>query len=125
VGQFEDPALAGTRTSGGNLVRRLDQNWEVRVSFWRTSNDDIRWLVVLGLMQLLSTATDLYLYGAGNLHWIASLSLAVACLAAAPLEEPSRKGLPWQQQLRTPNGLLAGVAFVVFLGLLLWRVIHG
>ena len=54
----------------------------------------------------------------------ASLSLALAYLAAVPLEEPSRKGLPWQQQLRTPNGLLAGVAFVVFLGLFLWPVIH-
>ena len=95
------------------------------MSFWRTSDDGIRWLVVIGLMQLLFTAGDLYQYGAGNSRWIASLSLAVASLAAAPLEEPSRKGLPWQQQLRTPNGLLAGVAFVVFLGLFLWRVVHG
>jgi hypothetical protein len=95
------------------------------VSFWRTSDDSIRWLVVIGLMQALSTAKDLYQYGAGNLRWLESLSLAVACLAAVPLEEPPRKSLPWRQQLRTPNGLLAVVAFVVFLGLFLRLVIYG
>ena len=97
----------------------------IRVSFWRTSDDSIRWLVVIGLMQVLSTAENLYRYGAGDLRWIESLSLAVACLAAVPLEEPSRRGLPWQQQLHTPNGSLAGMAFVVFLGLFLSLVIHG
>ena len=76
-------------------------------------------------MQVLSTAENLYRYGAGDLRWIESLSLAVACLAAVPLEEPSRRGLPWQQQLHTPNGSLAGMAFVVFLGLFLSLVIHG
>jgi len=95
------------------------------VSFWLTSDGSTRWLVVIGLMLMLSTGMDLYQYGAGNLRWMQSLSLAVACLAAVPLEEPSRKGLPWQQQLRTPYGLLAGVAFIVFLGLFLWLVIHG
>jgi hypothetical protein len=29
----------------------------------------------------------------------------------------ARKSLPWRQQLRTPNGLVAGVALFVFLGL--------
>jgi hypothetical protein len=47
---------------------------------------------------VLSTAEDLDRYGAGNLRWM--LSLAVACLAAVPLEDRSRKGLPWQLQLR-------------------------
>jgi hypothetical protein len=95
------------------------------VNFWRTSDDRIRWLVVIGFMELLSATVDLYQHGAGDPRWMASLSLAVACLAAAPLEEPSRKGLRWQQQLRTPNGLLASAAFVIFLGLFLWLVIHG
>lgn len=80
---------------------------------------------MIGLMQVLSTAIDLYRYGAGDLRWMESLSLAVACLAAVPLEEPSRRALPWQQQLRTPYGLLAGAAFIVFLGLFLLLVIHG
>jgi hypothetical protein len=97
----------------------------IRVSFWRTSDDSIRWLVVIGLMQVLSTVENLYRYGAGNLRWMEPLSLAVTCLAAVPLEEPSRRGLPWQQQLHTPYGLLAGGAFVVSLGLSLWIIIHG
>ena len=95
------------------------------MSFWRTSDESIRWLVVIGFMQLLFTAEELYHYGAGNLRWIASFSLAVASLAAAPLEEPSRRGLPWRQQLRTSNGLVAAGAFMVFVGLFLWRVIDG
>ena len=93
------------------------------MSFWRTSDDRVRWLVVIGLMQVLSAAIDLYRYGAGDLRWIQSLCLAIACLVAVPLEEPSWKGLPWRQQLRTSYGIVAGVFLVVFVGLFLWP--HG
>ena len=97
----------------------------MRVSVWHTSDGRFRWLLVIVLIQVLSTAESLHRYGAGNLRWVESLSLAVACLAAVPLEEPSRRSLPWQQQLRTPYGLLAAAALLVFLGIISVGVIHG
>jgi len=72
-------------------------------------------------MQLLFMAMELYQYGAGDLRWVESLSLAVSSLAVVQLGEPSRENLPWEEQLCTPYGLLAGVAFVVFLVLFLRR----
>ncbi len=95
------------------------------MSFWRRTDHSIRWLVVIGLIQVLSAAWDFYHYGAGTLGWMKSASLAVACLAAAPLDERPRRDLPWRQQLRTSNGLVAAGALVVLLGLILWRNIHG
>ena len=94
--------------------------------FWRRSNHSIRWLVVIGLIQVLFAASELYHDGAGSLGWMRSASLAVAFLVAVPLDEPPRKDWPLRQQLRTWNGLVAAGAFVVLLGLILWpRIIHG
>ena len=95
------------------------------MSFWRSSDNSIRWLVVIGLVQLLIAANDLYKYGPASLRWMVSLSFAVTCLVLAPLaEEPSRRDLPLRQQLRTPNGLLFVAAFVVLLALWLWSLIE-
>ena len=58
------------------------------MSFWRTSDARIRWMLVLGLIQVLRMAMDLHVFGAGDLRWLESLSWAVACLAGIPLEEP-------------------------------------
>ena len=96
-----------------------------KMRFWRRSNDSIRWLAVIGIMFVLFAALDLYDYGSRSLRWMESASLAVACLAAVALEDPPRRDLPWRQQLRTSNGLVAACAFVVSLGLILWRNIHG
>ncbi len=95
------------------------------MSFWRRSDHSIRWPVVFGLIQVPFAALDLYEHGAGSLGWMKSASLAVAFLAAAPLEEPPRRDWPLRQQLRTVNGLVAAGALVVLLGLILWRNIHG
>ena len=95
------------------------------MSLWRRSDDSIRWLVVIGLLEVLTAVTDLFQYGPRNQRWLQPLSLAVACLAAAPLEEPSRKGLRWQQKWRTPYGLVASAAVALFLALLLWSTVHG
>ena len=94
------------------------------MSIWRASDDSIRWLVVIGLVGILNAVWDLYEQGPGNLLWAQSISFAIACLVAAPLEDPSRRRLPWQQRLRTPNGLLASAAFVVFIAIFLWRIAH-
>ena len=98
---------------------------EDRVSFWRTSDDNIRWMVVIGLVQVLSAIVDLRRYGAGSLRWLEPLSIAAACFAAAPLEEPSRRGWPYRRQLSSLYGLLAAAFLAVFFGLLLWRGIPG
>jgi hypothetical protein len=91
------------------------------VSFWRASDGNIRWLVVIGLMYVMSTIADAHRYGAGNLRWLESLSFAVACFAAVPLEEPARRGWPYRRKLRTRYGLLSVAFLAVAVGLFLWR----
>jgi hypothetical protein len=76
---------------------------------------------MLGLLFVLLAAFDLWHYGRGRLDWLRSLSMSLAFLAAAPLQEPSRNGLSWRQQLRTPYGLLSLAAIVVNFGL---RFVH-
>jgi hypothetical protein len=94
------------------------------VSFWRAPDGNIRWLVVIGLMCVMSTIVDAHRYGAGSLRWLESFSFAVACFAAVPLEEPARRGWPYGRKLRTRYGLLSVAFFAVAVGLFLWRVTH-
>ncbi len=95
------------------------------MSFWRKTDDSIRWLLVIGLIQALIAAIELYHDGAWSLGWMKTATFAVACLAAVPLDEPPGRDLPWRQKLRTANGLVAAAAFVACLGWVLWRIIHG
>jgi hypothetical protein len=38
------------------------------VSFWRSSDHSIRWMVVIGFVHILVTANDFYHYGAASLR---------------------------------------------------------
>jgi hypothetical protein len=94
---------------------------EGQVSFWRTSDGGIRWLLVLGLMYVISMIADVHRYGVNSLRWLESLGFAVASLAAVPLEEPARREWTYRLKLRTWYGRLSFAFLVVALGLLLWR----
>jgi hypothetical protein len=94
------------------------------VRFWRASDGNIRWLMVVGLMYFISAIVDARRYGAVSLRCLESFSFAVAWLAAAVLEEPERRGWPHRQKLRTWYGRLSAASFAAAVGLLLWRTIH-
>ena len=94
------------------------------MSFWRTSDGNIRWLVVIGLMYVISTVFDAHRYGAGSLRCLESFSFAASCFAAVPLGEPAYRGWPYRRQLRTRYGLMSLAFLAVAVGLLLWRVAH-
>ena len=93
------------------------------MSFWRASDGNIRWLVVIGLMYVISTIADAHRYGADSLRWLGSLTFAVACFAAVPLEESARRGCPSRLNFRTRYGLVSFTFLVVAAGLFLWRAI--
>lgn len=93
------------------------------MSLWRTSDGRIRWLVVVGLMYVMSMIVDAQRYGASSLRWLESFSFSVACLAAAPLEEPARRGWTYRRKLRTWYGLLSFALFVLSVVLFLRRAI--
>ena len=94
------------------------------MSFWSTADARDRLLIVIGIINGLSAGRDFYRRGAGDLRWVEGFALTVALIAAVPLGDLSRKGVPLQRQLRSPNGLVAGIALGVSAAMFLWRLIQ-